>query len=76
MAELENIPAARLTLSPAPGARSGVELVQHIIESALMWTGELTNPAGDFTRQGFPAFIEEYAPQGGRHRTKAPSFDS
>ena len=71
IAEVENIPAARLAFSPAPGARSGVELVQHIIESALMWTGELTNPAGDFTRQGFPAFIEEYAPDGGRHRTKA-----
>ncbi len=71
IAEVENIPAARLAFSPAPGARSGVELVQHIIESALMWTGELTNPAGDFTRQGFPAFIEEYAPGGGRHRTKA-----
>ena len=70
-AELENIPAARLAFTPAPGARSGVELVQHIIESALMWTGELTNPAGDFTRQGFPAFIEEYAPRIGRYRTKA-----
>ena len=71
IAELENIPAARLAFSPAPGARSGVELVQHIIESAMMWTGELTNLAGDFTRQGFPDFIKEYAPGVGRHRTKA-----
>ena len=69
--ELENIPATRLAFSPAPGARSGVELVQHIIESALMWTGELTNPAGDFTRQACPAFIKEYAPGTGRYRTKA-----
>lgn len=71
IAELENIPATRLAFSPAPGARSGVELVQHIIESALMWTGELTNSAGDFTRQAFPAFIKEYAPGTGRYRTKA-----
>ena len=71
IAELDNIPAARLASSPAPGARSGVELVQHIIESALMWTGELTNPAGDFTRQNFPGFIEEYASRVARYRTKA-----
>ena len=71
VAELENIPAARLSFRPAAGARSGVELVQHIIESALMWTGELTNPAGDFTRQGFLAFVEEYALPGGVRRTKA-----
>ena len=70
IAEVENIPASRLPFRPAPGSRSGVEVVQHIIESALMWTGELTNPAGDFTRQSFPAFIEEYAPHGARHRTK------
>jgi len=70
MAELQNIPAVQLGWSPAPGARSGVELVQHVIESALMWTGELTNPAGDFTRQDFPAFIAEYAPRVGRYRTK------
>ena len=70
IAEVENIPAARLRFRPSPGARSGVELVQHIIESALMWTGELTNPAGDFTRQSFSAFVAEYAPQRDRNRTK------
>lgn len=71
ISELENVPAAQLTSSPVLGARSSVELVQHIIESALMWAGELTNPTGDFLRQGFPDFIAEYAPQVSRHRTKA-----
>ena len=36
-----------------------------------MWSGELTNPEGDFTRQEFAAFIEEYANDVGRHQTKA-----
>ena len=43
IAELENIPARRMVFRPAPDARSVAELVQHIIESALMWSGELTN---------------------------------
>ena len=36
-----------------------------------MWSGELTDPDGDFTRQEFAAFIKEYAGQVRRHRTKA-----
>ncbi len=71
IAELENIPARRMVFRPAPDARSVAELVQHIIESALMWSGELTKPNGDFTRQEFPAFIKEYAGRVSRHRTKA-----
>lgn len=32
-----------------------------------MWCGELSNPAGDFTRQDFPAFLREYGtPEAGR----------
>ena len=36
-----------------------------------MWSGELTSTEGDFTRQEFAAFIEEYANDVGRHQTKA-----
>ena len=71
VAELENIPARRMTYRPSPDTRSVTELIQHIIESALMWSGELTDPHGDFTRQDFLAFIKEYAGHVGRHRTKA-----
>ena len=37
-----------------------------------MWCGELSNPAGDFTRQGFPAFIRQYGtPEADRPADKA-----
>ncbi len=70
IAELENIPSKSMAFRPSPDARSVAELIQHIIESALMWSGELTDPNGDFTRQEFAAFIKEYAGQVRRRRTK------
>ena len=70
-AELANIPGRQTGFRPAPGARSVTELVQHIVESGLMWSGELTNPRGDFTRKTYPAFIKEYAGHVRRAQTKA-----
>ena len=71
IAELENIPGRHMGFRPTPETRSVAELVRHIVESALMWSGELTSPDGDFTRQDLPAFVREYAPGIGRHRTRA-----
>ena len=59
--EVENLPADRFDFRPALESRSVTELVQHIIESGLMMAGELTRPDGDFRRQSFGEFIEEYA---------------
>ena len=70
IAELENIPSKSMAFRPSPDARSVAELIQHIIESALMWSGELTDPNGDFTRREFAAFIKEHAGQVRRRRTK------
>lgn len=69
-AELANIPARRAGFRPAPGARSVAELVRHVIETGLMWSGELSDPRGDFTRMDFPAFIEYYAGDVAGRRTK------
>lgn len=68
--EVENLPADRFDFRPAPESRSVTELVQHIIESGLMMAGELTRPEGDFRRQSFEEFIEEYAGDVGRAKTK------
>ena len=70
VAELSNVTARDVDFRPAPGARSVAELVRHVVETALMWSGELTNPKGDFTRKSFPAFIKHYAGQVGRNGTK------
>ena len=66
--ELENIPAEQFTFRPTPKSRTVAELAQHIIESALMATGELNRPDGSFQRKSYPEFIEEYA--GNRARTE------
>ncbi len=60
IAELRCVPAGQMGFCPEDGARSVGEIAQHIADTALMWCGELSNPAGDFTRKGFPAFIREY----------------
>ena len=60
IAELRCVPPGRIGFRPEDGARSVAEIAQHIADAALMWCGELTNPAGDFTRKDFPAFIRQY----------------
>lgn len=70
MAEVTNIPGDHFDFRPTPASRSVAELVQHIVETALMWSGELARPDGDFTRKSFPGFLREYAGGVTRHRTK------
>ena len=60
MAELRRVPPGRIDFRPDPGARSVAEIAQHVADTAIMWCGELSNPAGDFTRKSFPEFIREY----------------
>ena len=72
IAEFRSVPPGRIGFRPEDGARSVAEIAQHIADTALMWCGELSNPTGDFTRQGFPAFISEYGtPEADRPDDKA-----
>lgn len=59
--ELENIPAEEFHFQPSSKSRTVAQLAQHIIESALMATGELNRPDGSFQRRSYPEFIDEYA---------------
>lgn len=59
--ELENIPDDRFDFRPTPEVRSVAELVQHILEVALMMTGELTRPDTDFGRAPWPELLDLYA---------------
>jgi uncharacterized damage-inducible protein DinB len=58
--EVTLFPAEDLDFRPEAESRSVRELVWHVVETARMWCGELSREDGDFTRQGFQAFIEEY----------------
>lgn len=59
--EVENIPADRFDFRPTPEVRSVAELVQHILEVALMMSGELTRPDTDFRRAPWPELLALYA---------------
>ena len=59
--EIRNLSEADLTFRPHPKGRTAAELVVHLVESGMMMAGELTRPDGDFTRKGYPQFLEEYA---------------
>jgi uncharacterized damage-inducible protein DinB len=70
--ELRNIPEKDLSFRPAPGSRSVLELVQHIIESGLMMAGELARPDGDFQRKSYEGFLHEYGRGVSGWRSKSP----
>jgi uncharacterized damage-inducible protein DinB len=72
IAEVKNLPESALDFKPHEAMRSTRELVQHIIESSLLMSGELPRPDGDFQRKSYPALLKEHAPGGvTRYRTKA-----
>jgi hypothetical protein len=70
VAEVRNIPASRFDFRPTPAARSVRELIQHILEVAMMMTGELTRPDTDFHRAPWPRLLALYAKPAWRAKTK------
>jgi uncharacterized damage-inducible protein DinB len=70
IAEVRNIPASRFDFRPTPQSRSVAELVQHILEVAMMMTGELTRPDTDFHRAPWPRLLGLYAKAAWRAKTK------
>jgi len=59
--EVENIPADRFDFRPTPKVRSVREQVQHILEVAMMMTGEFTRPDTNLTRAPWPKLLAMYA---------------
>lgn len=70
IAEVENIPEDQFDFRPTPEVRSVRELIQHILEVALMMTGELTRPDTDFRRSEWPHLLNLYAAHVGDAGTK------
>jgi hypothetical protein len=71
-AEVENVPSAQFAFRPAPEVRTVTELVQHILEVAMMMTGELTRPDTNLHRAPWPRLLGLYAKPAWRTRGKAP----
>lgn len=59
--EVKNIPEGRFEFRPTPETWSVAELLRHILEVALMMTGELTRPDTDFRRAPWPELLGMYA---------------
>ncbi len=70
VSELRNIPERELDFRPRDESRTVVELVQHIIESGNMMSGELSRPDGDFRRKSYDGFSKEYGRGVAAQRTK------
>jgi uncharacterized damage-inducible protein DinB len=68
--EVENIPKENFEFRLTPDTRTVAEVVQHVIEVALMMTGELCRPDTSFERESFPKMIKRYAPHVGQAKTK------
>lgn len=73
--EVRNIPAAKLEFRPTPEVRSVRELVQHILEVAMMMTGELTRPDTNFHRAPWPKLLQMYAASAYKAHTKQELLD-
>jgi uncharacterized damage-inducible protein DinB len=71
VAEVRNLPESALDFKPTGASRTARELVQHVIESGLLMSGELPRSGGDFQRKPYPELLAEYASGVSRHRTKA-----
>ncbi len=69
--EVRNIPARHFDFRPTPEMRSVREQVQHILEVAMMMTGELTRPDTDLHRAPWPKLLAQYARPAWQAKTKA-----
>jgi uncharacterized damage-inducible protein DinB len=68
--EVDNIPANKFDFRLTPKTRSITELVQHILEVALMMVGELCRPDTDFHREPWPKLLDRYALHVRKAKTK------
>lgn len=68
--EVRNFSIGEFGFRPNPKSRSVTQLVQHILEVAMMMTGELTRPDTDFHRAPWPKLLALYAGPAYRAKSK------
>ena len=68
--EVENIPADKLDFRPTAEVRSVREMVQHILEVAMLVTGELARPDTNLQRMPFGKLIKHYGGAAYEAKTK------
>lgn len=68
--EVRNIPAAHWDFRPTSEMKSVRELAVHILEVAMMMTGELTREDTNFRRLPWPKLLRKYAGPAYRAKTR------
>ena len=68
--EVKNIPASQFDFRPTPDVRSVREQVQHILEVAMMATGEFTREDTNLQRAPWPKLLGMYAKKAWRTTSK------
>jgi uncharacterized damage-inducible protein DinB len=68
--EARNIPVRHWDYRPRPEVKSVRELVVHILEVAMLMTGELTRADTDFRRAPWPRLLATYARPAYRAKTR------
>ncbi|HEX9655156.1 MAG TPA: DinB family protein [bacterium] len=69
--EAKNIPASQFDFRPTPDVRSVKEQLVHVLEVAMMMTGELVRPDTNFDRIEWPKLLQMYAAEAYRASSKA-----
>jgi len=73
--EARNIPVRHWDYRPVPQVKSVRELVVHILEVAMMMTGELTREDTNFRRAPWPKLLTQYAGPAYEAKTRAELLD-
>ncbi len=68
--EVKNIPARKFAFRPTAEVRSVQEVIVHILEVAMMMTGELTRTDTNFRRFPWPKLLRMHAKEAYQARTK------
>jgi uncharacterized damage-inducible protein DinB len=76
LAEVKNLPESSFDFKPSDATRTTREIVQHIIESGLLMSGELSRRDGDFQRKPYPELLAEHAGGVARRRTRAALLEA
>jgi uncharacterized damage-inducible protein DinB len=68
--EVRAIPSRQFDFRPTPEVKNVRELIQHILEVAMMMTGELAREDTNFRRAPWPKLLAMYAKPAYRAKTK------
>ena len=74
IAEVKNFPDEEFTRMPVHLKRTALDLVNHIVESGRLMSGELSRPDGDFQRMPYFDLIREHLRPGDEASSKSEAI--